>query len=79
MAENYPLSLLDVQWDCPHCGARNWDNYEQTTRPLCSECDTSVDWSVIIPRENLRELGRWLHNYRVSRGLNCCAIKTLLE
>lgn len=33
-----------TEWTCPNCGAKNEDDEEVTTLPLCETCGESFDW-----------------------------------
>lgn len=36
------------EWECPHCGATNLDDYIETIYPMCCGCTESFDWDGIL-------------------------------
>lgn len=41
----------DVDWKCPHCGAMNTDNLDETANPVCFDCDDTFFWGEIAPND----------------------------
>lgn len=42
---------MDIEWTCPHCGAKNTHNYLETVAPTCSGCLRLIYWSMVTEME----------------------------
>lgn len=44
-----PLTYVLLEWLCPQCECVNADYPSETTTPICSSCNSAVEWYEICP------------------------------
>jgi len=45
----------ETGWICPHCKQKNIDLFNETTVPLCEQCNHAFNWWDVLPPEEYQK------------------------
>jgi len=50
--------MIEVKWICPVCLIENTDLYDETTFPVCEQCEDAWEWDMVLNEEEMQRYNK---------------------